>query len=125
MTFSEVLTTLAQAITEKALEESNEEAPPLADDQRRWNLTYFFPLSPLWWLSLASTSLLFLNSINMTMEEYKHMKIISELDEIKKKDAELKERELLLQKREQELSKEVDRYWFCQRCLHWLFSLII
>lgn len=37
------------------------------------------------------------------------MKIISELDEIKKKDAELKEREALLQKRELELSKEVDR----------------
>jgi len=45
----------------------------------------------------------------MTMEEYKHMKIISELDEIKKKDAELKERESLLNKREQELSKEVLR----------------
>ena len=43
------------------------------------------------------------------MEEYKQMKIISELDEIKKKDAELKEREALLQKRELELSKEVVR----------------
>lgn len=39
MSFSEVLTKLALAITERALQEGTDKEPPLADDQRRWNLT--------------------------------------------------------------------------------------